>query len=128
MLGGLVATLSLIPVDHVPPRLYVLRPPVLVLEVVGVLPHVQPYHRRLAFHQRGVLVRGGLDRERAVGGGYQPRPTTPEQGSRRRRRPELLLEALEGAEGGVYGATQLAGGLAASLTARPHYLPEHGVV
>src|SRR5829696_451834 len=128
LLGSLVAALRFIPVNHVPPRLYVLRPPVLVLEVVGVLPHVQPYHRHLAFHKRGVLVGGGLDRERALGGSYQPRPTAPEQGPRRRRRPELLLEALEGAERGVYGATQLTGRLAASLTARPHYLPEHRVV
>src|SRR3954466_13595117 len=47
----------LVPVDHVPPRLQVVRALVLVLEVVGVLPDVDPDQRRLARGDRRALVR-----------------------------------------------------------------------
>src|SRR5215217_6482845 len=57
---GLVTPFGLVPVYDFPPRVYVLGAPVLILQVVGVLPHVQPNHRRLAFHERCVLVRCGL--------------------------------------------------------------------
>src|SRR5215212_1169107 len=69
---SLVTPLGFIPVDHVPPRLYVLRPPVLVLQVIGVLPHIQPHYRRLALHQRRVLVWSGLYGQGTIRGGYQP--------------------------------------------------------
>src|SRR5439155_7537568 len=49
--GGLVAAVDLVPVDDVPERLDVLGPPVLVLEVVGVLPHVQAEDGRVAADQ-----------------------------------------------------------------------------
>src|SRR2546421_13085236 len=54
--GGLVATVDLVPVDDVPERLDVLGPPVLVLEVVGVLPHVQAEDGRVAADEGRVLV------------------------------------------------------------------------
>src|SRR5215217_5227100 len=57
---GLVTPFGLVPVYDLPPGSDVLGAPVLVLQVVGVLPHVQPYHRRLAFHEGCVLVRRGL--------------------------------------------------------------------
>src|SRR5215212_5351060 len=60
VLCGLVTSFRLVPVHDLPPGCYVLGSPVLVLQVVGMLPHVQPYHRRLAFHERCVLVRRGL--------------------------------------------------------------------
>ncbi len=44
------------PVDDVPPRVDVVRAPVLVLQVVGVLPHVDAEQRRLAVAERVVLV------------------------------------------------------------------------
>src|SRR5207245_7636537 len=46
----LVPLSHLRPVDHVPPRRHVIRPAVLVLEVVGVLPHIEAEHRNLAVH------------------------------------------------------------------------------
>src|SRR5919107_1290866 len=95
---GPVAPVGLLPVDHVPPRLYVLRAPVLVLEVVGVLPHVQPYNRRLALHQGAILVGRLLYAKRPVGGGYEPHPPRPEHAARRPRGGPPLLEVLEGAE------------------------------
>src|SRR5579884_4531102 len=51
------------PVDHVPPGLDVVGPAVLVLEVVGVLPHVDAQQRRLALADRVVLVGGRDDRQ-----------------------------------------------------------------
>src|SRR5215211_3069905 len=127
-LGGLVTPLSLIPVDHVPPRLYVLGAPVLVLQVVGVLPHVQPYNRGLAFHERAVPVGGGLYGERSIGVRYQPCPSRSKQRTRCRSPSPSLLELFKGAKGRVYGFSKLSGGLSSSLTGWAHYLPEHGVV
>src|SRR4028118_860059 len=94
----LVAPRHLAPVDHVPERVYVLQASVAVLEVVGVLPRVQPQDRDLLLHQRRVLVRRRLYRERAVGLDDQPRPPRAKQGDRGRGGGELLLEAVERAE------------------------------
>src|SRR5262249_51454509 len=44
------------PVHDVPPRADVVGTPILVLQIVRVLPHVQSKHDLLAFHQRAVLV------------------------------------------------------------------------
>src|SRR3546814_19710412 len=56
----LVPTLDLVPVDHVVERADVVRAAVLVLQVVGVLPHVQAQDRGVAradaLHERAVLV------------------------------------------------------------------------
>src|SRR5215475_3790447 len=57
--------IDLRPVDYVPPRVDVVGPAVLVLEVVRVLPHIDAKHGLLSVHQRVVLVRCALDRELA---------------------------------------------------------------
>src|SRR4028118_24846 len=98
--GGVVSSCDLLPVDDVPEGVYVLRAAVLVLEVVGVLPHVQAHHRRLALHQRRVLVGRLLYGERAAGVRDQPRPPRAEQGARRRRRGGPVFEPAERAGGG----------------------------
>src|SRR4029077_9572991 len=49
------------PVDHVPPRLEVGGPLVLVLEVVRVLPDVYSQNREVALHDRRVLVGRGVE-------------------------------------------------------------------
>src|SRR3712207_4527734 len=126
--GSVKAPLGLLPVHNVPPRLYVLRPAVLVLEVVSMLPHVQAYHRRLALHQRRVLVGGGLYGQRPLWGGYKPRPPAAEQSTWRRGRPELLLEGVKRAERGIDGGGKVPAGAATPLPAGAHYLPEHRVV
>src|SRR5581483_2323423 len=54
--GRLEALRHLVPVDHVPPGLEVVRALVLVLQVVGVLPDVDADQRRLARRDRRVLV------------------------------------------------------------------------
>src|SRR5215216_2504641 len=128
VLGSLVAPLSFLPVDHVPPRLYVLGTPVLVLQVIGVFPHVQANDRSLAFHERAVPVRGGIYGEGSIGVRYEPSPSRSKQGSRCCRRSPSLLELFKGAKGGVYRFSKLSGGLSTSLTRWSHDLPEHGVV
>src|SRR3546814_2787056 len=63
----LVPTLDLVPVDHVVERADVVRTTVLVLQVVGVFPHVQAEDRGVAradaLHERVVLVGAALDRQ-----------------------------------------------------------------
>src|SRR5215213_5740420 len=127
-LGGLIPSLGLVPVHHIPPRSYVLGSPVLVGEVVGVLPHIQPNYRRLALHQRAILVGTLLDGERSVGGGDEPHPATPENAPWRSHSRPLLLELIKRTEGGVYGPSKLSCGLSSSLATRPHDLPEHRMV
>src|SRR5690606_1785433 len=84
--GGLVAALDLVPVDHVVERGDVVRAAVLVLQVVGMLPHVQAQDRGVAradaLHERVVLVGAALDQELARGIGGQPRPAAAEAGQR----------------------------------------------
>src|SRR6266851_297825 len=91
-----VATADLVPVHDVPEGVDVLRPPVLVLEVVGVLPDVEAEDRRVATDERRVLVREAVD-DQALADGHQPRPAAAEvvhsDGVK------LALELLEGAEG-----------------------------
>src|SRR3954470_4474568 len=57
-LGRVIPPPNLIPVDDVPPRAHVVGPPVLVVEVVGMLPDVVAQKRGLPFHDRAVLVGG----------------------------------------------------------------------
>src|SRR5216683_583244 len=72
-----VATADLVPVHDVPEGVDVLRPPVLVLEVVGVLPDVEAEDRRVATDERRVLVREAVD-DQALADGHQPRPAAAE--------------------------------------------------
>src|SRR5262245_19587913 len=69
------------PVHDVPPRVDVVGPAVLVLQVVGVLPDVDAEDRLLAFHQRAVLVRGALDGQLAAAFDH-PRPAAAEASGR----------------------------------------------
>src|SRR3954464_9355061 len=87
--------LHLFPVDDVPPRGDVVGPAILVLQVVRVLPHVDPHDRLLPFHQRIVLVWRAGDREFAAVVD-QPRPARSETSDA--RRAELFAEFREVAE------------------------------
>ena len=113
----------LVPVDHVPPRGDVVRPAVLILQVVGVLPYVEPENRRLPLHQRIVLIRRAGDGELPAIGD-QPRPAAAEAASR--RLGELLFEGIEAAKGSVDRVGNLAGGRAAGV--RRHPRPESAVI
>src|SRR5215210_678591 len=77
---GLVSAGHLSPVHDVPENVDVLQAAVPVLEVVDVLPQVQPQYGRLVLHERRVLVSHRLDRERSVCDYEQPRPARAEQG------------------------------------------------
>src|SRR5262245_11415673 len=107
------------PVDHVPPRGEVVRPAVLILQVVRVLPHVDAENRLLAVHQRTVLVRAALDHQLSALIDH-PRPAAAE--AARAGFVDLVLEGIEAAE--------RAGDRAGRRTAgvRAHDLPEHRVV
>ena len=71
----------------------------LVIQVIGVLPDIEPDDGfsgdagDFLAHDGAVLVRRGADRELLAGGDIQPRPAGPEAG--RRGLPELLLELVE---------------------------------
>src|SRR6516164_6881305 len=63
--GGGIAFRDLVPVHHVPPRLEVIGTPILIFQIVGVLPHVVSHQRALAVHERRVLIGLGDERELA---------------------------------------------------------------
>src|SRR5215467_6924497 len=95
-----------VPVDRVEPRGDVVRPLVLVLQVVSVLPHVDAEDRRHAVHVRAVLVRVALDRKLAALVRDQPGPAAAELAHRRLL--QLLLERVVGAERAVDGVADVA--------------------
>jgi hypothetical protein len=88
-----------------------------------VLPDVVADERDLALEDGGVLVGRGGDLQLAAVE-HEPDPARSEP--RDARGLELLLEGVEGAEGGGDRGGQLARGLAAAV--RAHGLPEQGVV
>ena len=55
--------IDFLPVDYVPPGGDVVRPAILIFQIIGVLPNVQPKDRFLSFHDGAVLIRGGCDLE-----------------------------------------------------------------
>src|SRR6266581_4472849 len=88
----LVALGDGLPVDRVEPRRHVVRALVLVLQVVGVLPHVDAEDGRQAVHVGAVLVGVALERELAARVGGKPSPAAPELADR--GLGELLLERV----------------------------------
>src|SRR6202012_386700 len=89
------ALLDFLPVHNAPPRADVIGSPVLILQIVGVLPHVETHHRDFPFHKRAVLVgrRGDFELSAAV---QKPGPARTEAGGR--RGVELFFELIETAE------------------------------
>src|SRR5271155_3576216 len=123
LLGLFEAGVDFVPVDGVPPGGEVVGPAVLILQVIGVLPHVVAEDRVFALHQRAVLIGSGGDSELAA----IPKDPAPAGAELLRRGVvELLLEGFEVAEVLANLRGNLAGGLAA--TALLHDVPEHGVV
>src|SRR3569833_3845725 len=91
---------DLVPIHEIPPRRDVVRTLVLILQIVGVLPHVEAEDGVLAFHERIVLVRRARDGELAAVVD-QPSPAGPETTGRGRR--ALLFKLCEIAEGALDG-------------------------
>jgi len=83
LLGGLVELGDLRPVDDVPEVLHVLGAPVLVLEVVGVLPDVEGEDRNVALRQRRVLVGQVVDGQLLLRVDDEPSPARAELTDRR---------------------------------------------
>ncbi len=112
-----------LPVDDVPPGADVLRPPVLILQIVCVLPDIEPDDGNLAFHKRAILIGSGKYVQfPAVL--YKPGPTRPEPcGS---RRIELFLQGCEAAERAVDRRSQVTRRVSAGV--RPNDSPEHRVI
>src|SRR5206468_1095967 len=67
-----------VPIHHVPPSLEVIGTTVLVLEIVGMLPHVDAEDRRVAIHQRTILVWRRNNFELSVLILDEPRPAAAE--------------------------------------------------
>mmetsp|Transcript_918 Transcript_918/g.1904 ORF Transcript_918/g.1904 Transcript_918/m.1904 type:complete len:210 (-) Transcript_918:257-886(-) len=124
--GRLVVLGHFRPVDDLPPGGDVLRPAVLILEVVGMLPHVNAHDRDepIAVHERVVLVGGGHDLDGAVLSHRQPGPAGAEHP--RRGGGEGSLELIERA----VRRADLLGEDSRWLSAAvgPHDRPEHAVV
>src|SRR5487761_136871 len=57
------APFSLSPVHHAPPGADVFSTAVLIFQIVGVFPNVQPDHRKFALHDRAILIGGRCDFE-----------------------------------------------------------------
>src|SRR6266571_1848264 len=120
----LVALRDRFPVEGIEPGGDVVGSPVLVLQIVGVLPYVNAQDRSVTFHVRTVLVRVRLDRQLAAAVTKEPRPAAAELADGRLL--QLLLERVVAAEGARDRVAQPAGWGAA--TSRAHDRPEDRVV
>src|ERR1035437_5895078 len=69
-----------VPVDHLEEGLHVVGAPILILQVVGMFPHVHHQHRLVAQGERAVLVGSGFDGDGSVGQLDQPCPAAAEGG------------------------------------------------
>src|SRR6478609_657411 len=124
-LGALETSSDVLPVDDVPPCLDVVGLDVLVLQVEGVLPHVELEQRDLTDGDVALLVEQ-LHDVRSLGNGV-PREDRPAGAlDRVGVGVEVGLELLEAAEVLGDGSSDLAVRLATAVGA--HVLPEDGVV
>src|SRR5262249_25061812 len=86
-----------IPIHHVPPSLEVIGTTVLVFEIVGMLPHVDAKDRRVAIHQRTILIWRRNNFEFSVLIFDEPRPAAAE--SAHSSGGKFFLEIIKAAEG-----------------------------
>src|SRR5207302_8319564 len=123
-LEGFVTLVDLAPVDNVPPRSQIFGAAVVVLQIVGVLPHVVAEDRIEPLRKRAVLVGRGDDLHIAVRLAGQPYPATAEllgTGI-----VELALEVFERTESLLDHVGNGTAGV--TTTFGLHDLPEHGVI
>ncbi len=93
----LIPPLNSLPINHPPHRPKILRLPILILQIIRMLPRINPQQRPKLPHYR-ILVRVRLNHDRArLRILHQPRPArTLDPGE---RGVEFLLESGEGAVG-----------------------------
>src|SRR5919201_4383233 len=131
--GGLFASASfaafkalvdLVPVNNVPPRRQVLGTPIVVFQIVGVLPTVVAHDREQPVRKGIVLVGSGDDLKLAAIGAGKPHPTAAEQLGT--CVVKLLLKGIEAAESFLDRVGDFAARLAATFGF--HDAPEHAVI
>src|SRR5690606_34599717 len=100
--GGLVASRHFRPVDDVIEGGNVIGTPILILEVIGMLPDVEPQYGRVARHEGAVLVARAFNDKLFIGGYAQPGPAAAEtrQGCLGKSLFELIQAAKIGIDGG----------------------------
>src|SRR5436190_14049043 len=82
-----------VPVHHVPPGFDIVGAPVLILKIISMLPNIDAEDRRVAVHQRAVLVWRRNDFELSVLILNQPRPATAK--TSRTSGSKFLFEIVE---------------------------------
>src|SRR4029453_3012086 len=85
-----------VPVYHVPPGFDVIGTPVLILKIIGVLPNIDAQDRRVAIHQRAILIWSRNDFELSVLILNQPRPAAAKASST--SGSKFLFEIVKAAE------------------------------
>src|SRR5262249_56935777 len=104
--GSGVAFGDLVPAHHVPPCFEIIGTPILIFQIVGVLPHVVSHQRAVAVHERRVLIGLGGKRQLAVacdGGEHPARAVDARAG-----RVVLVLVLVAPAEVAIDGGLQIA--------------------
>ena len=126
LLGGRETAGDFSPIDYVPKRGHVVGTTVLVVEVVGMFPHIQAENRGATFGQGRVLIGATFEDELSLVDG-QPRPAAAESG--RGRIGEFFLEVVQATEFGIDGLGQLASRSAtAAVSGRRQNRPEQRVI
>src|SRR5215468_1018938 len=115
---------SLVPIHNVPPNVDVVGALGLMLQIVGVFPHVDADDTLGPLHVRAVLVGRAEDCKLLVLANAKPCPAGAEAAETRRLDGSLHL--LKVTEGSIDGAVEIARGLAGA--AGRHQLPEERMV
>ena len=113
-----------IPIDYVPPCVDVVGAQVLVVEIIGVFPHIQTEDWGFACHHWVVLVGGAGDVEAAICLDDQPCPTAAKATDTGCL--ELGFELIQATPLGIDRILQLAIGCA--VAGRAHDVPEEAMV
>lgn len=127
----IIAADDSVPINHIPPLVDILWASVLVLQVIGMFPDIQPQnrdHRNLSdpLHERIVLVGSRADVEASVGLDSKPCPAGSETvGS---SLVKGLAHSLDGAPSIFDLGLESTRGALAGLTHGGHPLPEQGVI
>src|SRR5690554_3331873 len=126
--GHQVAVVHFFPIDQVPEGSHIVAPLVLVLQVVGVFPHIQSQNGRAThfshIHQGIVLIGRTANGQTVVGLYHQPGPAAAEL--TRSGLVELLLKSLHRTKGLFDGRRKLR--RRCSLSPRCQYRPKQVMV
>src|SRR5258707_6316134 len=92
----LESLIDFVPIHNVPPSRQIIRTPVLIIQIVGVLPDIISHNGMMSIHDGIVLISGGSDFQFSGLAAYEPYPSAAK--ALHACVVELLLKFLKAAQ------------------------------